>query len=322
MEKLLDSRQAIFEFDYLTKDNRSVPAEINAHLFALNGELVGLCIARDTSDRKQAELDLLAARNRINKADKLAFLGNMAAGIAHEINQPLNSIKVTADSILMWSKDEQSYQLSEFLEDVQTISEQATRIANIIKYIRDLIRSHQQTTSQRFNISQAINNAVNMLTPQLNAAKVSLSLNLAEKPLEINGSLVHMEHVILNLINNALEALESSLQAHKEITIQAYLKDKIIVTISDNGPGIPEDIKQKLFTPFFTTKGTGMGLGLSIVKSVITSHGGDITVSNNEIGGAAFRLAFPLADEDSIDRTSVNNTKDAAEYSIKEDDAS
>lgn len=309
MEKLLASRQAIFEFDYITKDGRHVPAEINAHLFALNGELVGLCIARDISDRKQAELDLLAARNRINKADKLAFLGNMAAGIAHEINQPLNSIKVTADSILMWFKSGQSYQKEEFLEDVQTISQQATRIANIIKYIRDLIRSHQQTTSQRFNMAQAITNAVNMLTPQLNAARVSLTLDLEDKTLEVNGSLVHMEHVILNLINNALEALESTQQATKKITIQTRLEDRIIVLISDNGPGIPEAIKDKLFTPFFTTKGTGMGLGLSIVKSVITSHGGQITVTNNKPCGAVFRLAFPLIDENNIESFSDTNTE-------------
>ncbi|MBP2636356.1 MAG: sensor signal transduction histidine kinase [Firmicutes bacterium] len=322
MEKLLASRQAIFEFDYITKDNHHVPAEINAHLFALNGELVGLCIARDISDRKQAELDLLAARNRINKADKLAFLGNMAAGIAHEINQPLNSIKVTADSILMWFKSGQPYQKEEFLEDVQTISQQATRIANIIKYIRDLIRSHQQTTSQRFNMAQAITNAVNMLTPQLNAAKVSLTLDLEDKTLEVNGSLVHMEHVILNLINNALESLESTQQAKRKITIQTRLEDRIIVLISDNGPGIPETIKDKLFTPFFTTKGTGMGLGLSIVKSVITSHGGQITVTNNKPCGAVFRLAFPLIDENNIETISDTNTEDTVEDITKEDNAS
>ncbi len=324
MEKLLASRQAIFEFDYLTKDNRSVPAEVNVHLFSLNGELVGLCIARDISDRKQAELELLAARNRINKTDKLAFLGNMAAGIAHEINQPLNSIKVTADSILMWSKDGHSYQIAEFREDVQTISKQATRIANIIKYIRDLIRSHQQTTTQRFNMIQAINNAVTMLTPQLNAAKVTLSLDLTEKPLEIIGSLVHMEHVILNLINNAMESLESSTQPHREIHIQTLLEDRIIVLIADNGPGIPEASHQKLFVPFFTTKDTGMGLGLSIVQSVITSHGGQITVQNNETGGATFRLSFPLIDEDTMEDT-ANSKEYAADVTddiTKEDDAS
>lgn len=307
MEKLLTLRQAIFDYDYLAKDGRLVPTEVNSHLFALNGELVGLCIARDISDRKQTEMELLAARNRISKAEKLASLGNMAAGIAHEINQPLNSIKVTADSILMWSKEDKSYHVEEFLEDVQTISTQATRIANIIKYIRDLIRSHQQKSNQHFNMTQVIQNAVAMMTPQLNTAGVVLSLDLTEEPLKLLGSLAYMEHVILNLTNNALEALESSPQVYKEIEIQTRLEDKIIIQISDNGPGISDAIKQKLFTPFFTTKGNGMGLGLAIVKSVVTSHGGQITAITNDNGGATFRLVFPLIDTEDI---SIDSTKE------------
>lgn len=297
MEKLLTSRQAIFEFDHITKDEKPIPSEVNAHIFALNGELVGLCISRDISDRKQAESELLVARNRISRTEKLAFLGNMAAGIAHEINQPLNSIKVTADSILMWSKEGQTYQLEEFLEDVQTISEQAARIANIINYIRDLIRTSQQSTSQRFSLTGAITNAIKMTFAQSGTADITLTLKLADDPLEMYGSLAHMEHVFLNLINNALEALAGLEQPLKEIQIETLLQDKIIVQISDNGPGIAEQLRTKMFIPFFSTKNNGMGLGLAIVKSVVTSHGGQITIANNERGGATFRLVFPLIEE-------------------------
>lgn len=298
MEKLLTARQAIFEFEHVTKDGIHIPGEVNAHLFALNGELVGLCIARDISDRKQAESELLAARNRISKTEKLAFLGNMAAGIAHEINQPLNSIKVTADSILMWGKEGQNYNWEEFLEDVQSISDQATRIANIIKYIRDLIRTSQQSNYQRFSITNAIQNAVKMTLSHPNAADISINLKLAENPLEIYGSLAHMEHVIFNLINNALEALISSDQPLKEIEIETRLEDKIIVQISDNGPGISDTVKKNIFTPFFTTKSNGMGLGMVIVKSVVTSHEGQINIANNDRGGATFRLEFPIIEAD------------------------
>ena len=294
MEKLLTSRQAIFEFDHLTKDQRPIPSEVNAHIFALNEELVGLCISRDISDRKEAEAELSAARNRISRTEKLAFLGNMAAGIAHEINQPLNSIKVTADSILMWYKEGQTYQVEEFLEDVQTISEQSARIANIINYIRDLIRTSQQSTNQRFSLTGAITNAVKMTFSQAGAADISLTLKLAEDPLEMYGSLAHMEHVFLNLISNAIDALTGLEQSVKEIEIETLLHDKIIVQISDNGTGITEELRKRIFTPFFSTKNNGMGLGLAIVKSVVTSHGGQITIMNNERGGATFRLVFPL----------------------------
>ncbi|WP_371372602.1 PAS domain S-box protein [Sporomusa aerivorans] len=297
MEKLVASRQTIFELEQLDKHGNTTPSEVNAHLFALNGELVGLCIARDISDRKQAESELLAARIRISKTEKLAFLGNMAAGIAHEINQPLNSIKVTADSILMWAKEGQTYNWEEFLDDIQTISDQSARIANIIKYIRDLIRSNQQANSQVFSLTKAIANATHMLQSQLDAAGVTLSLKLLDDPLEICGSLAHMEHVLLNLITNALDALVSLQQLQREIEIETLLEDRIIVKISDNGPGISEAVKQRMFTPFFTTKSTGMGLGLAIVKSVITSHNGQITVDNNDRGGATFRLEFPLIED-------------------------
>lgn len=300
MEKLVSSRQTIFELELESKTGQTVPAEVNAHLFALNGELVGLCIARDISDRKQAENELSAARNRISKTEKLAFLGNMAAGIAHEINQPLNSIKVTADSILMWAKEGQTYHWDEFLDDVHTISEQSARIANIIKYIRDLIRTNQQTNHQLFSLTKAIANAAHMLKPQLAAANITLSLAILDDPLELCGSLAHMEHVLLNLINNAQEALANFQQPQKEITIETRLEDKIIVIISDNGPGIPEVVRQRMFTPFFTTKSTGMGLGLAIVKSVITSHGGQIKATNNDSGGATFRIEFPLTEADSV----------------------
>lgn len=293
MEKLLASRQAIFEFDHVTKDGRIILAEVNAHLFALNGELVGLSIARDISDRKKAETELLAARDRINKAEKLAFLGNMAAGIAHEINQPLNSIKVTADSILMWSKEGNTYNWEEFLEDVQTISEQSSRIASIIKYIRDLIRTNQTPNNQRFSLAIAVRNTIKMMTPNLDAVGVTLIHDLTDDPLEIYGSLAYMEHVILNLMNNALQALVSSPQPQKEITIRTKYQDKIILQVSDNGPGIPEAVKAKIFTPFFTTKNDGMGLGLAIVKSVVTSNGGNIMIFDNPDRGVTFQLEFP-----------------------------
>lgn len=285
----------IFETEQVAKDGSVVPVEINASLLAFNGITVGMFMARDITERKKAEFDLFYARERSAKVEKLAFLGTIAAGIAHEVNQPLNAIKVLADSMVLWVEDGEDFALSEFVEDVKTISRQAERAAGIIQYVRNIIRVNQQMKRDSVNVNNVVGHALSLLEPQLHGKQVMLITELDDQLPMAFGSVTHLEHALINLITNAVQASESLGKSDIWVAVRTRFDGGIIVEVADNGPGIAQEQRDRIFDAFYTTKEEGMGMGLPIVQSVVASHGGKIMVSNNEWGGATFTLFLPLA---------------------------
>ena len=287
-------RQVIFESCYVTKDGSSFPVEIHACVFQLNGIPVGLSIVRDITERKKSEMDLLQARERNAKTEKLAFLGEIAASIAHEINQPLTAIKVIADSILMWSKGGHPYDLAEFTDDIRTISSQSRRAADIISYIRKLIQVNQQLKREFFSLNDAVINSIKLMELELSRCNAVVTLELAAALPAMYGSLTYMEHAIVNLIYNAIQAAGTMENKEIRVQIKTWIDESVWFSIEDNGTGVPESAQKMIFDAFYTTKPMGMGLGLAIVQSVMLSHSGVITVTDNQWGGATFTIQFRL----------------------------
>lgn len=262
-----------------------------------SGEIVNcIIIIQDVTVRRQAERETLEAREAVARAERLSSLGVMAAGIAHEINQPLNSLKVTADGMLYWHRLGKTPALGKIMENIEKISKQADRIDSIIKHMRSFVRS-QCGDPGECDINTAVAESLSLLGAQLAAHGIEVAVDLADDLPLVRANNTQLEEVIINLLVNAMQSLDTVDRPGKRITVTSgHEQGGVYLEISDNGPGISKKIRNKIFEPFFTTKqaGEGMGLGLSIVHSIITSYGGRISVkAPSQREGAVFRIKFP-----------------------------
>jgi len=256
-------------------------------------------IARDVTERKRSEVAMLEARERVARAERMASLGSMAAGIAHEINQPLNSIKVNADSLIYLDRHNAAVDSKEMMEYIRDISRQAVRIDEIIKHTRSFVRPDAAGKKRPCDLNQAVESVLSFIGTQLSAHQIALAKELqAGLPL-IEAQSIHLEEVIINLLVNAMQALDRVERANKQIFCRTYqAAGGIALEVGDNGPGIDEKIREKIFEPFFSSNSSGenMGLGLCIVHSIISSYNGKISFSTNSAGDTVFKVEFPLAE--------------------------
>ena len=240
---------------------------------------------------------MLEAREAVARAERLSSLGIMSAGIAHEINQPLNSLKIAADGMLYWHSQGKTPALAKIMENIEKISKQADRIDAIIKHMRFFVRSSQYGEPEPCDINAAVGEALSLIGVQLQAHAIDVRTSLASGLPPVLANSTQLEEVIINLLVNAMQSLDSINRRDKCITIASgWQQNEVFLEVGDNGPGISAKIRGKIFEPFFTTKpaGEGMGLGLSIVHSIVTSFGGQIVVkAARQRQGAAFRIAFP-----------------------------
>ncbi|MCL6559438.1 MAG: PAS domain S-box protein, partial [Firmicutes bacterium] len=260
-----------------------------------------IAVLSDITERVRLREERQRLQEQTARVERLASLSAMSAGIAHEINQPLNAIKVLADGMLYWYKKGHPLDLGKVIESLQKISAQAGRINEIIKHIRSFARVGDVTELAPCNLNVAVNGAMDILGRQLSAHGIVVRKELTENLPEVLGNASRLEEVVINLLVNAMQALDAVSRAEKEISCVTRpgkirgSKKGVILEISDNGPGISDELKERIFEPFFSTKktGEGMGLGLSIVQSIVTGYNGQIEVFNNEKGGATFRVELP-----------------------------
>jgi C4-dicarboxylate-specific signal transduction histidine kinase len=247
--------------------------------------------------RLQAEKKQYEALQIADKASRLASIGVIAAGITHEINQPLNDIKVTADSVMMWDKSNRGILPDEFSSWLQSISGSVNRITGIIKQMRTYWVTPGQSASEPVRLAEAVSSAVSLVGHQLDAHGVELRVVIESEELLVRGNKVNLEQIVLNLVVNAMHALDELDPPHKRVTVTVgRADDQAFIRVSDNGPGIDSEQVGKLFDPFYTTKKSldGMGLGLAIVKRFTEGFGGRVFAENNPEGGACFTVRLPL----------------------------
>jgi signal transduction histidine kinase len=253
------------------------------------------CEAREEAEKKQ-----INAVKHAERSARLASIGVMAASITHEINQPLNAIKVTADSIQYWSKRNPGALPEPFHDQLNIISKSVKRIVEIIRHMRTFWVIPETPKISRIDINDAVRNALSLTRQQLHSHGIREVIAMDSEPLIVKGNMVHLEQIIVNLVVNAINALDLIKQNEKKIEIAtAGFDGRASMIISDNGPGLPTTDTTKLFDPFFSTRnssesGEGMGLGLAIVKQYIDRYNGEIDAQNKPDGGASFRILFPL----------------------------
>lgn len=232
---------------------------------------------------------------RLERADRLVTLGEIAAEIAHEVNNPASIILSRAE-ILKEELQEREGQ-SESLNDLDIIIKQTEKIAettrSILHYARKLPKTFAKT-----DLNEVVRHSLKILEPRLNKNNVKVNLNLPKSPPIIRGNFNQLEQVFCNLINNTIDAFKNQ-HGQIDISIKKTFDRKIKIFFQDNGPGVPPEYRDKIFTPFFTTKefGKGTGLGLFIVKNIISNHKGKIWLDNGKQRGARFVIEMEVYHE-------------------------
>ncbi len=234
----------------------------------------------------------------LDESNRLSSIGIITAGITHEINQPLNNIRLAAEN-LIFMLNQKSDELENYLpEKLHRIIHNMGRIDQIIRHLRSfIVDEHSQ--SQRIDLNQSVLDAVQLVEKQLVIHYVTKTLVLEQSfPLIIKANPINIEQIVINLVNNALQALNKSNTLVRRIAIVTRIeKQQAILEIADNGGGILPKLSEKIFKPFFSTnsKNKNMGLGLAIVKQYVDRYDGMISIHNNDQGGATFTIRFPLA---------------------------
>lgn len=233
------------------------------------------------------------------QASKMSALGEMSAGIAHELNQPLNAIKLGND-FLLTMLDQQVPIPDEDLEQVATeVNNQVARAAKIINRLRDFGRQ-TDFAKEHVDLNDAVKGVLKLIGPQLDIDNIDIALNLDENLPQALAHRNRMDQILFNLIANARDAInlleKSDAGVSRQIGISTHKKlNRVVLSVSDSGIGIPEELRNRIFEPFFTTKvvGKGMGLGLAIIYSIVKEYGGKISTRARPEGGTTFTLAFP-----------------------------
>ncbi len=288
--------ETLIEERMLRLDGEPFSAEVTSADIAYHGQDTRLLVVRDVTDRRQAQDQLV-------QTAKLATLGEMAAGMAHELSQPLNVIRMASEGALMLigrGRASDEYKEKQF----QLIAAQTSRMAEIIDHIR--IFSRKDTGAvEVFDASSAVRQAIELFERQLAGENVALTVSYAQRPCPVVGRPVQLEQVILNLLTNARDSVrDKRLQPGFEdfagrlevVTTSSDELGLIWLSISDNGTGLPPEAVQRLFEPFFTTKevGRGTGLGLSVSFGIVAAMSGRIDACNNK-EGASFVVTLPLS---------------------------
>ncbi len=281
---------------HIKKDKTSFFVNIKVVSATYSHRDVLIASSTDITESVEKETQLI-------QAGKLATLGTMAAGMAHEINQPLNVIQICSDLILKMIKKGISIPDDELVVMANDIIDNVARASGVIKHVRDFARQSERDM-KKLNINDPINDVFKVLGHQLMVHSIKVKLDLKENISEIRAEHNRLEQIFINLVTNAIDSMDEKeekqdISIHKTLTIKTFQEDEWVVTeVSDTGLGMTDEVKSKIFEPFFTTKetGKGTGLGTSISFGIIKDYGGTIDIQSELGKGATFIIKFPAVE--------------------------
>ena len=248
--------------------------------------------ARDMTEMRAAEADARRHQNELVHVCRLSSMGEMATGLAHELNQPLAAIINYANGARRRFVNGATGQ--ELEEPLQRITSQAGRAARIIKRLREMVE-RQVPVRNSARLNNLVHEVLSFMDFETRKNNIQIKLDLAVDLPVVSIDLVQIEQVILNMTRNALDALIEAEVSPGVIRISTSRRDAMLtVTVEDNGPGLSADAESRIFEQFFTTKQSGMGVGLSISETIVADHGGKISYTKSSLGGAAFTIWLPV----------------------------
>ena len=265
-------------------------------IFALQAAMIaGLLLGR--AHRRRAEAELQRNRDELAHVTRVSTVGELTAAVAHELNQPLGAILSNAEAAEMFLEREPPA-LDEVREILADIRDDDQRASEVIRRMRSLLR-RQELAPQAVEINAAVEEALKLLSISASARKVMINFERTASVPRVWCDPVHFQQVLLNLVLNGMDAMADIRQEQRQLIVRAGHDGNgmVKVTVSDCGPGIPSDKMPKLFEPFFTTKKEGMGMGLSIARTIVEAHHGQIWAENNTNFGATFSFTVPISKE-------------------------
>jgi C4-dicarboxylate-specific signal transduction histidine kinase len=291
-ERLDNSRRALLHILQDSHESNLRLGDSRKAMIHIMGDL-----RETTQEMERREQELRDKQEQLVQAGKLATLGELTTGVAHELNNPLNNIGLyvgnVIDRIRLGEDDTEP-----LVGDLEKAMEQVRKATEIISHLRTFGRA-ARVSIELVDVDDVIERSLLLVHEQLRLRGIEVELELYPDELLVLANPIQLEQVFINLLTNARDALADS--KRKTIRIASSREEERIgIAFSDTGPGIPRELQQRIFDPFFTTKevGTGTGLGLSITYSILKEYGGDISVASQPGEGATFVIELPVADEE------------------------
>jgi len=304
------------DLELLTKQKETIPVSMSCSVMRDKKEkTTGIVLARDMREVKHLIGQLLDKSIKLSKAnkelkestvkliqsEKMSALGELTAGVAHELNQPLNTIKIICQSIIR-DIHKHRFQIDEVEPDLNDVVDQVDKMADIIGHMRIFTRQTGGLPYQKIEVNYVVEGTLKFIEQQLHNHNIKLEIQLGNNLPRIMGDSISLEQALLNLLTNARNALDQSEKDDKFIKIEtSALKNQkvIVMAVTDNGIGISKSLKKKIFNPFFTTKpqGKGIGLGLSVTGKIIEEHKGEIKVDSKAGKGTTFKIILPYIED-------------------------
>ena len=282
-----------YQVEVIDKAGKRIPISLNASIiYDQEEEIATIGFFHDLRDQLQMQKELEKTQLQLLQAEKMASLGKLSAGVAHQLNNPLGGITLFTKLIL------EEYEIEPGIkEDLHRILKDAERCRDTVKELLEFSRQTRHFV-QPHDINKAVSRTLFLLENQTLFHNIEIKKDLSSIPL-VSVDIQQLNHIFMNIILNAAQAMAGK----GKLTVKSYRlpdKDWVCIEISDTGPGIPDHILQHIFDPFFTTKeeGEGTGLGLSLAYSIVEKHGGHINAKNNPDKGAVFIIELPLRGKD------------------------
>ena len=276
-----------------------------------SGSVIGFfLLAEDITDKLDTEKELQVRRDELAHFSRVALLGEMTGALAHEINQPLAGVSFQAQAArrLLTAGEVEASVLREIVEDILTDN---TRASEIVKRLWNLYK-RGEITSEPFDLNDLVQDTVDLVRPQLDSKGIRLRVVVPRGPLIVHGDYIQLQQVFLNLARNGEDAIGDDLvgSVPPELKVEVSTEDEFVdIAFTDSGPGIDPDRVNAIFSPFNTSKSKGLGLGLSISKTIVDAHGGEITAVSQFGEGATFHVRLPLRSDVPCKSESYNSQR-------------
>jgi len=295
-----------FEKEYVRKDGSRVPVLVGGAMFEESRHGVGFALDLTELNRAEAEARENERRYRdalmeLAHAHRITTMGQLAASIAHEVNQPITATVTNAEAGLSWLAA-QPPNLEQVRQSLDGIVSDGLRAGDVIGRIRALVRKEPQQRAAALDINAVVVEVIALTRIEIARNRVMVRTQLAEALPAIQADRVQLQQVILNLIMNAVEAMSGMGDGERELSISTIrnTSNSVSVSVQDSGPGLDPKTMDRMFDAFFTTKSKGMGMGLAICHSIIETHGGRLWAGPNEPRGATFQFTLPLVSDDTV----------------------
>jgi two-component system sensor kinase FixL len=281
------------EIEGKRQDGEIFPIGLSVGRIKMDGPPKFVGIIRDITDRKQSEEEIHHIRERLSQFGRLSTLGEMAAGLAHELNQPLTAIATYTQACQRLIESGNSDD-AEILAALKKCDAQAQRAGDVIRRLRQFVQKRGQGR-QEASCEELIHDIAALAEIDARTHRIQLKFDIEKDLPNIMVDTVQVQQVILNLIRNGIDAMVDTNDKNEAVSVSVKRHDdeRIEIAVTDHGSGITAEAEKKIFQPFFTTKPSGLGLGLAICQSIITSHGGVLSFTKNPSGGTTFHFTLP-----------------------------